>query len=207
MTILAIETSYKIATVTVKDNIKEITVTADTAKKHAETILPAVQEALAQSGHALSDLDYVAVDIGPGSFTGLRIGICAANALGFALGIPVIPADSLSIVGEEALKEAEECFAMVDANNGNVYCARLERACPKPDVSVEPLSEFVSKIGPDAVAAGNADLEGTAFRMMRQVPNSLSLARFAFTHPDLAVRTAEALYVQKSGAERRRKTE
>ena len=207
MTILAIETSYKIATVTVKDNIKEITVTADTAKKHAETILPAVQEARAQSGHALSDLDYVAVDIGPGSFTGLRIGICAANALGFALGIPVIPADSLSIVGEEALKEAEECFAMVDANNGNVYCARLERACPKPDVSVEPLSEFVSKIGPDAVAAGNADLEGTAFRMMRQVPNSLSLARFAFTHPDLAVRTAEALYVQKSGAERRRKTE
>ena len=205
MTILAIETTYKTATVTVKDERNEVTVTADASRKHAETVLPAVQEALDRSGYVLRDLDYVAVDIGPGSFTGLRIGICVANALGFSLGVPVIPVDSLSVVGEEALSEAEDCYAMVDANNGNVYCAHLSRSCPKPDVRVEPLSGFVARIGNGAVAAGNAKLESCSFRMIEQIPNSLSLARFAFRHTDLAVKTAEALYVQKSGAERRRR--
>ena len=207
MIILAIETSYKTATVTVKDGQKEFTVTADAARKHAETILPAVREALDRCGHTLQDLDYVAVDVGPGSFTGLRIGVCVANALGYALGIPVIPVDSLSIVGEEALSEAEECYAMIDANNGNVYCTRLSRACPRPDVHAEPFAEFAAGIGKDDLAAGNVDTEGLPFRMIRQVPNSLSLARYAYRHPELAQKTAEALYVQKSGAERRRKSE
>ncbi|MBR0444692.1 MAG: tRNA (adenosine(37)-N6)-threonylcarbamoyltransferase complex dimerization subunit type 1 TsaB [Clostridia bacterium] len=205
MIILAIETSYKIASVTVKDGEQEITVTADTAKKHAETILPAARDALEQSGYTLHDVDYVAVNIGPGSFTGLRIGICVANALGFALGIPVIPVDSLSIVGEQALTEAAECYAMIDANNGNVYCAHLKADCPKPDVRVEALSEFAAGIGQDDLAAGNVKPEGMAFRMIEQVPNSRSLARFAFRHTELAEKTAQALYVQKSGAERRRK--
>ena len=205
MIILAIETTYKTATVTVKDDRNEVTVTADPSRKHAETILPAVQEALGQCGYTLRDLDYVAVDVGPGSFTGLRIGICVANALAFALGIPVIPVDSLSVVGEQALAEAEDCYAMIDANNGNVYCAHLVRDRPKPEVHAEPLTEFLSRIGSGAVAAGNVKPEGIDFRLFEAVPNSLSLARYAFRHPDLAAETAEALYVQKSGAERRRK--
>ena len=205
MIILAIETTYKTATVTVKDDRNEVTVTADTSRKHAETILPAVQEALGRCGYTLRDLDYVAVDVGPGSFTGLRIGICVANALGLSLGIPVIPVDSLSVVGEPALSEAEDCYAMIDANNGNVYCAHLDRGCPKPEVRAEPLTDFLSGIGSGDLAAGNVKPDGIAFRLIDAVPNSLSLARFAFRHTDLAVKTAEALYVQKSGAERRRK--
>ena len=207
MIILAVETTYKIATVTVKDGQTEVTVTADTAKKHAETILPAVRDALDRCGHTLREVDYVAVDVGPGSFTGLRIGVCVANALGFALGIPVIPVDSLSVVGEQALSEADECYAMIDANNGNVYCAHLDRSCSVPSVRAESFAEFTAGIGEHDLAAGNVSTEGLPFRMIHQVPNSLSLARFAYRHPELARKTAEALYVQKSGAERRRKKE
>ena len=155
--------------------------------------------------YTLHQVYYVAVDVGPGSFTGLRIGICVANALGLSLGIPVIPVDSLSVVGEPALSEAEDCYAMIDANNGNVYCAHLDRGRPKPEVRVEPLADFLSGIGSGALAAGNVKPDGIAFRLIDAVPNSLSLARFAFRHTDLAAKTAEALYVQKSGAERRRK--
>lgn len=56
---------------------------------HAEQLMPLVQMALAESGHTLADLDAVVVGLGPGPFTGLRVGIATAQALGDALDIPV----------------------------------------------------------------------------------------------------------------------
>ncbi len=69
-----------------------------TDRRHAEEIAPRLQELLDRTGVTLADLDRLVVDIGPGRFTGLRVGLATVRALGFALDIPVIGLTSLAIL-------------------------------------------------------------------------------------------------------------
>jgi tRNA threonylcarbamoyladenosine biosynthesis protein TsaB len=56
---------------------------------HAQHLLPIIDRLLAEKDHSLSELRAITVNVGPGSFTGTRVGVAAANALGWALGLPV----------------------------------------------------------------------------------------------------------------------
>jgi tRNA threonylcarbamoyladenosine biosynthesis protein TsaB len=67
-------------------------------RRHAETLHPAVGSVLAAAGVGLGELDAVAVDVGPGLFTGLRVGVAAAKAFGFALGIPLVAVRSTEVL-------------------------------------------------------------------------------------------------------------
>src|SRR5690242_7482124 len=86
----------------------------------AERLFPALEDLLARSGIAYADLTRIAVTTGPGSFTGLRIGLSAARGLGLALNIPVLGVHSLlaySLAGP-----ADRPFAvLMDARRGEVY--------------------------------------------------------------------------------------
>lgn len=86
---------------------------------HQERLAPLVQEAMARAGLGFPALDRVGVTVGPGSFTGLRVGLAFAKGLGEALGVPVVGVGSL-----EALAAAEPgglTFAAIDARRGQVY--------------------------------------------------------------------------------------
>ena len=92
------------------------------ANRHGELLAPAVVEVLHASGVALQDLDAVACGVGPGPFTGLRVGVATARSLGHALGIPVHGVCSL-----DALAYAHPRGAVVvatDARRREVYWAR-----------------------------------------------------------------------------------
>jgi tRNA threonylcarbamoyladenosine biosynthesis protein TsaB len=71
-------------------------------RRHAETLHPAVVSVIEAAGVGLDDVDAVAVDVGPGLFTGLRVGIAAAKAFGFALGIPLVGVRSTEVLREGA---------------------------------------------------------------------------------------------------------
>lgn len=122
--ILAIETSAKAASAAIVcDGVKMDAETADTSKKHAETLIGTIDTLLQRNGKKLSDIDCFAVDVGPGSFTGVRIGVTTANAFAFALKKPVISVSSL-----DALKTKRGAFSgtlctLVDAGNDNAYYA------------------------------------------------------------------------------------
>ena len=91
-------------------------------RSHSERILPSVQLLLQQKGAVTGDLAAVAVSIGPGSFTGLRIGLAAAKGLAFSLGIPLYGVPTLEALAAGAAGPALLC-PVLDARRGEVFAA------------------------------------------------------------------------------------
>ncbi|MDE2277304.1 MAG: tRNA (adenosine(37)-N6)-threonylcarbamoyltransferase complex dimerization subunit type 1 TsaB, partial [Burkholderiales bacterium] len=97
------------------------------------SLLPQAQALLARAGLVLADLDCIAFGSGPGAFTGLRTACAVAQGLGFGLGRPLLPIDSLLIVAEDARAQAAPAAAFdvgvaMDARMGEVYAARYRWA-------------------------------------------------------------------------------
>ena len=82
-------------------------------RRHAETLHPAVGSVLAAAGVGPAELDAVAVDVGPGLFTGLRVGLAAAKAFGFALGIPLVAVRSTEVLRAAAAADPRAAGAVV----------------------------------------------------------------------------------------------
>jgi tRNA threonylcarbamoyladenosine biosynthesis protein TsaB len=92
-------------------------------RRHAETLLPAVDELCRRAGLGPADLGAVAVDVGPGLFTGLRVGLAAANAMAAALGVPVVGVTSLDALAYPQRRRPGLLAAIVDARRAEVYWA------------------------------------------------------------------------------------
>ncbi len=96
---------------------------------HAERLMPMIAEVMAASGRAFSDIERFAVTVGPGTFTGVRVGVAAARAFALATGRPVVGIDSLAVIaargrtllGADAASRA--LLVAVDARRGALYCA------------------------------------------------------------------------------------
>ena len=89
----------------------------------AETLLPALDALLAAAGVTLAAVDAFAVSIGPGSFTGLRVGIATVKGLAFGTGRPVAPVPTLAALARTAPEPRDAVVAMLDARRGEVYAA------------------------------------------------------------------------------------
>ncbi len=93
-------------------------------KRHAETLVPSIDFVRRQARIELSEISVVAVDIGPGLFTGLRVGIAAAKAMAHALRVPMIGISSLDLLAWPVRHTTREIVAVVDARRGEVFHAR-----------------------------------------------------------------------------------
>lgn len=97
---------------------------------HAENLHVFIEEVLAEAGNNIKDLTAIAVGNGPGSYTGLRIGVSAAKGLAFALNIPLIGVNTLHIMTAMAIRENASAILfcpMLDARRMEVYTAILDR--------------------------------------------------------------------------------
>lgn len=122
---LGISTSTSVMGVAVGDGTDRVVERVEpTERRHAERLLPLVQEVLADGGWQLTDLDRIAVDIGPGLFTGLRVGLATVGGLSRSLGLPVATASSLLLVAAGSGLEGE-LLAVIDARRGEVFCQRF----------------------------------------------------------------------------------
>lgn len=163
MAVLAVESATDRAGVAVADDTGVlVTVTVGRRRRHGESMAPAVEFACRSAGIGLGELDAVAVDVGPGLFTGLRVGLSTAKGLGFALGIPVVTATSLEILAHGALRSvaagpADVIVPVVDARRGQLFWAMFAAAPVPTRVGDEQLSD------PDELAdelAGQAEVTG-----------------------------------------------
>jgi tRNA threonylcarbamoyl adenosine modification protein YeaZ/ribosomal-protein-alanine acetyltransferase len=140
---------------------RSVHVTRD-ARKHAELLMPGVRTACADAGIALTDVEAVVVGTGPGPFTGLRVGMVTAAALGDALGVPVHGVCSLDAIAVDAAVSDGSLLVVTDARRREVYWAAYSADGRRTDgPHVEPpgaLAARVPALGAVAAAGGSAAL-------------------------------------------------
>ncbi len=121
MRILAIETATIEVGAAIADESGPLaTITARPGRRQAETLHPAIADVCRIAGVGVSELDAIAVDIGPGLFTGLRVGVAAAKALAGALGVRVVTAVSLEILAAAIPTGLATVIPVVDMRRGEV---------------------------------------------------------------------------------------
>lgn len=125
-TILAIDTSATpVSCAILRDERLLVSYFSHTGLTHSQTLMPMVQSALSTAQLAMADIDALAVTAGPGSFTGVRIGVSAVKGLAFANDLPCVPVSTLAAMAKnvEGLPFDGIVCCVMDARCRQVYCA------------------------------------------------------------------------------------
>jgi tRNA threonylcarbamoyladenosine biosynthesis protein TsaB len=158
---------------------------------HSEVILPMVERVLAEAGCTADSLDVVAATVGPGSFTGLRIGLAAARGLALAVGARTVPVTSLEALAHAAGPADTPLLAALDSKRGDLFCQWFDGAGGPMDapavrlvadaVALAPAPAFrVAGDAADAVIAAAAAAGRTAlFVDTCELPDAVSVAALA----------------------------
>lgn len=160
--ILNIETATRNCSVSVAKNgytlaVKEY---AGEGYTHAEKLHVFIQDVLQQAGITTADLNAVAVSMGPGSYTGLRIGVSAAKGLCYALGIPLIAIDTLELLARKIKVQEGFIAPMIDARRMEVYTAIFDKEYNKvreikaeiiTDTAFSEIGQAINLVGDGAV--------------------------------------------------------
>ena len=131
MTLLGIDSSTSASAACVlRDDGEAFEVVPEPARlaagpAHARELMPAVADVMERAGVGFADLEAIAVGVGPGTFTGLRIGIATARALASASGLLLRPVSSLAALAEGI--EAELRLPLIDARRGELFAALYDR--------------------------------------------------------------------------------
>lgn len=163
-------------------------------RAHAEQLMPLITTTLADAGRTLADVTAIVVGVGPGPFTGLRVGVVTAQTLGFALGVPVRGVCSLDAVAAGHVSSTGaigEFLVVSDARRREVYWARYAADGTRLEgPAVSPASELsaLPVIGPGAGLAG-----GT--------PTPLDGGVLALAGPSLPEAGLSPLYLRRPDAE------
>ncbi len=127
MKILSVDTSSNVATVAVTDDEKLVCeILVNTKKTHSQTLMPMIDSALKQSELEISNIDLIASANGPGSFTGLRIGVSAVKGFAHALDIPVVGVSILTAMAYNLPFCEYTISPILDARRNQVYNAVYE---------------------------------------------------------------------------------
>jgi len=125
MKILAIDTSTKYLSVALADNERILASFRDEGRlEHSSLLIPSIDRVLEKAGLRLKDVNAIAVSIGPGSFTGLRIGVAACKGMNLAMGIPIAAVPTLDVIAYNFAGKKNSILApLLDAKKSKVYTA------------------------------------------------------------------------------------
>ncbi len=116
---------------------------------HSETLMPEIDRALSLCNLKTSDLDAIAIAIGPGSFTGLRIGLATVKGISYAHKVPIIPISSLKVVAMNYYNCGKDILVMQDAKMKEVYVAlyssQLEEIIAPVCIKPEDVKQLINK--------------------------------------------------------------
>ncbi len=150
-------------------------------RQHAESLTPMIQFVMTQAGIEMSELSAIAVDIGPGLFTGMRVGMATAQSMAWALDLPMLPVCSLDVVAMNADWSNDVVAAALDARRGEVYWALYRMR----GIGIEPqrITEPVVTPPEDLVVhlsdrAERVVCVGTGVERHREIFEQLSFAEF-----------------------------
>jgi tRNA threonylcarbamoyl adenosine modification protein YeaZ len=205
MQILALDTASPFPSVTllVREELREEPFSQD--RRASEELLPAIERCLAAAGTTLARCDRIAVCSGPGSFTGLRIGLATAWALGRAAGVPVETVSTLEALAETARAPGiDRVAAVLDAGRGDVVLAvySLEGSRARIEEAPErlPIAEARRRVANILTVTLPLDVLGTETRPASLSP-SRALALAVARAPGEVSSSPAGIYSRPSAAE------
>jgi tRNA threonylcarbamoyladenosine biosynthesis protein TsaB len=221
--ILAIETSSQVASVAILDEEKVIgEITINHKKTHSQKLMPIISTLFEETGLNVKEMDYIAVSVGPGSFTGIRIGIATAKGLAHPHGIKLIPVPTLSGLSYNIHEANGYVCSMTVAKKTEVYAGIFKKNCngfetiSKENVyKIDDMIDVLNGLdGPVTIIGDGITANIDAFRdgcknklilpkMSHTIPKATSVGEYALNHLEKAVNYDEisAEYIRKSQAE------
>ncbi len=161
MNVLALSTTSSSGSIAIykEDHISYIN-HLDIKITHSERLLPQIDEGLKNSKIGIPDIDLVVIANGPGSFTGVRIGLATAKGICMAQNIPLLPINTLELLANNVADSSRNILALIDARMAEVYAALYS---PKlkliiPETNAKP-AEFFKKIKEPVIIVGDGAKE------------------------------------------------
>ena len=220
MLILGIETSTRVSSVAVvKDNVLAGEFSTQTASFHSETLAENIASLLNAVGANRRELTGIAVNKGPGSFTGLRIGLATAKAMAYALNIPLVGIEATQVLARGLWGTNDKIYSLIDAQKMSAYVepftydgGNLHSVAP---ISIMPLKDFAANLADEGKVILTGDAAGKITDILPQnalvappdkvMPTAASVAllgeeRLTRGESDDVMRL-EPLYLRRSEAE------
>src|SRR5262245_52559429 len=183
--------------------------------RHARDLAPTVAGLFREFGWRPADVGAVAASRGPGSYTGLRVGVMTAKAFAYATGCRLLALDTFAAIARQAPPEADRVDVLADAQKRNLYVQRFRRTesgwRAEGDLSVRPAADWLPAAAPWVSGPGVAVVEAELPAGVRAVPTGLrepgldSLLQLAMTKWESGaaddVWALEPLYARASSAE------
>ncbi len=179
MIVLAIDTAGVDCAVAVYDGAAGRvlgSVSETIGRGHAERLIAMIDEALDKAGLTLSEIERVAVTVGPGSFTGIRVGVAAARGLALALGIECVGVSTLSVLGnlpalKSSSKSSRTVLAAMNAHREEIYAQTFENGEPSDEPHVLALDDFLAQATRDTVTVVGSAMALLADRAAQTEPD------------------------------------
>lgn len=221
MLILAIDTATKIGSVALYNDEVGIVGEINLYVKinHSNVIMKSIDSLFDLSEYTIKDVDKIAVTTGPGSFTGIRIGVAIAKGLAYSLKKPIIGINELDVLAETGEEREGLIVPLIDARKERVYYSQYKYENRKlvrkteykdgelRDILINLKGEKVVFIGDGALV--NQELikeimreENIIFSKVNSIPRAAMAAQMALQHEDDNIYTLEPFYLNKSQAER-----
>lgn len=160
MKILGIDTTTRFLCLGIYDGARIYEYNLDLDRRHSTLLIPAIKRALDALGWRAGDIDYFACGLGPGSFTGMRVGLSAIKGFAWSLKKPVVGISTLDILARNASPVAGPVVPIIDAKRGLIYCSiyRIKKGILKRTAPYLLLNEdeLLKKIPRNAVLLGDA---------------------------------------------------
>lgn len=189
----------------------------DEGRRHARDLAPALEDLLRRNGWSARQLDGVIVSRGPGSYTGLRVGLMSAKTLAFATNCALLAVDTFAVIARQAPEDCPRVEVLADAQKQDIYVQSFQRQGEEwratTELRITPFAEWLSSRDPDAHVSGPGLLKWESHlptEVLRVSPErrepgvesllTLGLSRYRKEERD-DLFAAEPLYLRASSAE------
>jgi len=216
--ILALETSTLDASVAVLEGERVLgQVTLDRSRRTAQCFAPTIADQLHSVGWRPPDVQLVAVTVGPGSFTGLRVGVTAAKTLAYAVGAQVLGIPTLKVIAQQAMKHASCICAVLDAQRQQLFAADFqsqgEELTEVSETRIVDVAQWLAGLSPGIAVTGpglvrlvdRIPAEVEVIDASRWTPQAATVGRMAYREHQAGSRhdlwTLNPRYYRSSAAE------
>ncbi len=157
--LLLLETSHQPGVVALADGDRLVGhIQLPEARRHTRELVPAMKVLLAQADWTPRDLNAVVVSIGPGSYTGLRVGLMSAKTFAYVTGCALIGLETFAAIAWQAPAEANQLAVIADAQQGKIYVQCFTRSADgwiaADALAIRPFAEWLPTCSPDTWVSG-----------------------------------------------------